>query len=90
MSITTEKKHELFGEFGRDENDVGSPEVQIAVLTERINNLSEHFKKFPKDNNSKRGFFVLIGRRKKLLAYLRRTDYAGFKSIVDKLGIRAR
>ncbi len=90
MSITRSKKKEIFEEFGRDVNDVGSPEVQIAVLTERINNLSLHFKKFPKDNNSKRGFFILIGRRKKLLAYLRRKNYSRFKSLIAELGIRAK
>lgn len=90
MSITTEKKKELIEKFGRTPNDVGSAEVQIALLTERINNLSEHFKRFPKDNNSKRGFFVLIGRRKKLLAYLRRKDYKRFKSLTKELDIRAR
>ncbi len=90
MSITAEKKKELIEKFGRTPDDVGSAEVQIALLTERINNLSEHFKRFPKDNNSKRGFFVLIGRRKKLLAYLRRKDYKRFKSLTEELDIRAR
>ncbi len=90
MSITAEKKQEIFEKFGKTPDDVGSAEVQIALLTERINNLSAHFKTFPKDNNSKRGFFVLIGRRKKLLAYLRRTDYKRFRSLTQELGIRAR
>ncbi|MCD6501984.1 30S ribosomal protein S15 [bacterium] len=88
MSITKTRKKEIMDEFGRKPGDVGSPEVQIAVLTERINQLSEHFRQHPKDNNSKRGFFILIGRRKKLLAYLRRKDYATYKTLIAKLGIR--
>ena len=90
MSITAEKKREIIENYGHTPEDAGSTEVQIAILTERINNLSQHFKTFPKDNNSKRGFFVLIGRRKKLLAYLRRKDYKRFKSLTQELGIRVR
>ena len=88
MSIRPSKKREIMEKYGRDADDVGSPEVQIALLTERINLLSEHFKRFPKDNNSKRGFFILIGRRKKLLAYLRRKDFPRYKSLIAELGIR--
>lgn len=88
MSITATKKKELIEKFGRKSGDVGSPEVQIAVLTERIKKLSEHFKEFPKDNNSKRGFLILIGRRRKLLAYLRRKNYVAYKSLIAELGIR--
>ncbi len=88
MSISKSRKTELMSQFARQPGDVGSPEVQIAVLTERINQLSEHFRKNPKDNNSKRGFFILIGRRKKLLAYLRRKNYIRYKSLIAELGIR--
>ncbi|RKZ29781.1 30S ribosomal protein S15 [bacterium] len=88
MSITKTKKKEIFEKFSREPGDVGSPEVQIALLTERINKLSEHFRQNPKDNNSKRGFFILIGRRKRLLAYLRRKNYTRYKSLIVELGIR--
>ncbi|MCK5832290.1 30S ribosomal protein S15 [bacterium] len=88
MSITKTKKAEIISDFGRRPDDVGSPEVQIAILTERITQLSMHFKEHPKDNNSKRGFHILIGRRKKLLAYLRNEDYATYKTLIAKLGIR--
>lgn len=88
MSITKTRKSEVMEQFGRTAGDVGSPEVQIAVLTERINHLSEHFRAHPKDNNSKRGFFILIGRRKKLLAYLRSKNFATYKALIAKLGIR--
>jgi len=88
LSITVAKKNELKEKFGRHATDVGSPELQIAVLTERINRLSDHFKENPKDNNSKRGFFILIGRRKKLLSYLRRKDYQSYKALIKELGLR--
>jgi len=88
VSITKTKKGEIMQNFARKPGDVGSPEVQIAVLTERINQLSAHFKQHPKDNNSKRGFFILIGRRRKLLAYLRNKDYATYKTLIAQLGIR--
>ena len=88
--LTSEEKQNIVKEYEIHEGDTGSPEVQIALLTERINNLSEHFKRFPKDNNSKRGFFVMIGRRKKLLSYLRREDFGTYKDLIAELGIRAK
>jgi small subunit ribosomal protein S15 len=88
LSITVTEKREVIEKFARHQNDVGSPEVQIAILTERINQLSAHFKKTPKDNNSKRGFFILIGRRKRLLAYLREKNYERYKTLIAELKIR--
>ena len=88
MAITATAKREIIEKFARHEGDVGSSEVQIAVLTERINQLSAHFKQGPKDNNSKRGFFILIGRRKRLLTYLREKNYERYKSLIAELKIR--
>lgn len=88
MSIKPAQKKEIIEKFARKEGDVGSSEVQIAILTEHINNLSDHFSAFPKDNNSKRGFFIMIGRRKRLLSYLRKKDYNRYKSLIAELGIR--
>jgi len=88
LSITKIRKNEIMEEFGRKPGDVGSSEVQIAVLTERINHLSEHFRLNPKDNNSKRGFHILIGRRRRLLAYLKRKNYTSYKQLIAKLGLR--
>ena len=83
-----ERKQEIIKQFARHEGDVGSPEVQVAILTERIRELTEHFKKHPKDNNSKRGFFIMIGRRKKLLNYLKRKDYNRYRELIARLGLR--
>ncbi len=83
-----ERKQEIIKEFARHEGDVGSPEVQVAILTERIRELTEHFKRHPKDNNSKRGFFIMIGRRKKLLNYLKRKDYNRYRELIARLGLR--
>ena len=83
-----ERKQEIIKQFARHEGDVGSPEVQVAILTERIRELTEHFKRHPKDNNSKRGFFILIGKRKKLLNYLRRKDYERYRQLISTLGLR--
>ncbi|HDG67947.1 MAG TPA: 30S ribosomal protein S15 [candidate division Zixibacteria bacterium] len=83
-----ERKQEIIKQFARHEKDVGSPEVQVAILTERIRELTEHFKKHPKDNNSKRGFFIMIGRRKKLLNYLKRKDYNRYRELIARLGLR--
>lgn len=83
-----ERKQEIIKQFARSEGDVGSPEVQIALLTERIKELTQHFKRHPKDNNSKRGFFILIGKRKRLLNYLRRKDYARYREVIKRLGLR--
>ena len=83
-----ERKQEIIKQFARHEKDVGSPEVQVAILTERIRELTEHFKRHPKDNNSKRGFFIMIGRRKKLLNYLKRKDYNRYRELIARLGLR--
>lgn len=87
MSFTSEVKKKIVNEFSRHEKDTGSPEVQIALMSQRIKNLTEHFKNFPKDNNSKRGLLRLIGRRKRLLRYLEKTDSLKYAEITKKLGI---
>ena len=88
MSITKEVKSKLIDEFKINENDTGSTEVQVAILTERIKNLSEHFKFHKKDNHSKRGFMALINRRKRLLNYLKRKDFDKYQEVIKKLGLR--
>lgn len=88
MSITLEKKKELIGQFKRHEGDTGSPEVQVAILTERINNLTEHFKVHAKDHHSRRGLLKLVGRRKNLLNYLQRLDIERYRKLVVSLGLR--
>ncbi len=88
MSITKEKKIELREQFGHHERDVGSSEVQIAVLTERIKNLTEHLKENKKDFSSKRGLLRLVVRRRKLLDYLKREDANQYKEIIKVLGLR--
>jgi len=88
MSITAEKKKELIKKFALHENDTGSPEVQIAILTERIKNLTEHIKANKKDLHSRRGLIGMVNKRRKLLNYLKRTDEERYKKIVKELGIR--
>ena len=88
MSITTARKAELIKTYGTKSGDTGSPEVQIAVLSERINNLTEHFKSHVKDNHSRRGLLKLVSQRRQLLDYLTRTDEGRYKSLIGKLGIR--
>ncbi len=86
--IDKERKRELIEKFGRREGDVGSPEVQIALLTERIRQLTQHFAKHPKDTNSKRGFMVMIGKRRRLLSYLKRKNYDAYRKLIAELGLR--
>ncbi len=86
--ITAEKKLELIKEFGRAEGDTGSPEVQVAILSHRIKNLTEHLKENPKDHASRRGLFMLIGKRKGLLDYLERKDIERYRELISKLNIR--
>ena len=86
--ISKEKKTELIGAYGRKEGDTGSPEVQIAVLTERIRELTEHIKKNPKDHHSGRGLLKMVGKRRGLLDYLKETDIDGYRALIEKLGIR--
>ena len=86
--ITKEKKAEIIKEYALKEGDTGSPEVQIAVLTEQINRLTEHFKAHKHDYHSQRGLMKMVGRRKKLLAYLKKTDLDRYKTLIAKLGLR--
>jgi len=88
MSITSDKKAELIGKFGDSEGDTGKSEVQIAIITERIKNLTEHSKIHKKDNNSKRGLLQLVGQRRKLLNYLISKDIERYRAIVKDLGLR--
>lgn len=86
--MTTEKKAEIIKEFGRTPNDTGSPEVQVALLTERINTLTEHLKENKKDHHSRRGLLKMVGRRRNLLAYLKDRDLEGYRALIAKLGLR--
>ena len=86
--MTKERKQELIKNYKRDDKDTGSPEVQIALLTERINELTEHLKVHKKDNHSRRGLLKMVGKRRNLLNYLARRDEAKYKEIVEKLNLR--
>lgn len=86
--ITTEKKAKAIKATQRDKNDVGSPEVQASILTERIKELTEHLKVHKKDNHSRRGLLQMVGKRKKLLKYLKEKDYGSYKATIEKLGLR--
>ena len=88
MSITAERKTALVGEFAQKSGDTGSPEVQVAILTERINNLTEHFKTHTKDNHSRRGLLKLVSQRRSLLDYLKSKDESRYRTLIEKLGIR--
>ncbi|HEU5047956.1 MAG TPA: 30S ribosomal protein S15 [Rickettsiales bacterium] len=88
MSITTEKKTKLIKDFATGKSDTGSPEVQIALLTERITNLSKHFETHKKDHHSRHGLLILVGRRKRLLEYLKNKDFDGYSALIKKLGLR--
>ncbi len=88
MSITTGRKAEVIKTHAKTKGDTGSPEVQVAILSERINNLTEHFKTHVKDNHSRRGLLKLVSTRRTLLDYLKRIDETRYKAIIDKLGIR--
>ncbi len=88
MSVTAGRKAEVMKEFARKPGDTGSPEVQVAILSERINNLTEHFKSHVKDNHSRRGLLKMVSQRRTLLDYLRRTNEASYKTLIEKLGIR--
>ena len=88
MSITAERKAELIQKFATNAGDTGSPEVQVAVLTERINNLTEHFKDHKKDNHSRRGLLKMVSQRRKLLDYLRSKEEARYQTLIKELGIR--
>jgi small subunit ribosomal protein S15 len=88
MSITPERKAELISKFATNEGDTGSPEVQVAVLTERILNLTEHFKAHKKDNHSRRGLLTLVSTRRSLLDYLKKKDNARYLALIKELGLR--
>ena len=86
--ITTEKKSAAIKNTARSKTDVGSPEVQVSILTERIKELTEHLKVHKKDNHSRRGLLQMVGKRKKLLSYLKEKDYKSYKATIEKLGLR--
>jgi small subunit ribosomal protein S15 len=88
MTITVERKAALIKEHGRTEGDTGSPEVQVAILTERIANLTEHFKTHAKDNHSRRGLLMLVNNRRSLLSYLKKIDQDRYLALIGKLGLR--
>lgn len=86
--LVTDKKQEIITSFKRHDSDTGSPEVQIAILTERINYLTEHFKVHKKDHHSRRGLLKIVGQRRRLLDYLKKKDVERYRAIIEKLGIR--
>ena len=86
--ISSEKKQEIVAEFGKDAKDTGSPEVQVAILTARIQELQEHFNKHPKDHHSRRGLLKMVGQRRNLLAYLKSKDVERYRVLIEKLGLR--
>ena len=88
MSVTAERKQEIIKDNAQNKGDTGSPEVQVAILTERINNLTEHFKSHAKDNHSRRGLLMLVNKRRSLLDYLRKKDAERYTNLIAKLGLR--
>ena len=88
MPLAREAKEGIVAEYARSETDTGSPEVQIALLTERIKSLTEHLRTFPKDNHSRRGLLKLVGQRRRLLAYLMHKDNARYRAVIGGLGLR--
>ncbi len=88
MSITPERKQELISEYRHNEGDTGSPEVQVAILSERIRNLTEHLKEHQKDVHSRRGLLMLVGQRRSLLDYVRKKDEGRYRSLIQRLGLR--
>lgn len=88
MSLTAERKQALMSEFATATGDTGSPEVQVAILSERIKNLTEHFKTHKKDNHSRRGLLALVSQRRSLLDYLKRKDESRYSTLIEKLGLR--
>ena len=88
MSITADRKQELINEYGLKPGDTGSPEVQVAILTERIKNLTEHMKEHKKDFHSRRGLLIMVGQRRRLLDYTRKKEQARYESLIKRLGIR--
>ena len=88
MSVTAERKQEIINDNAREKGDTGSPEVQVAILTERINNLTQHFKTHAKDNHSRRGLLMMVNQRRSLLDYLRGKDESRYTDLIAKLGLR--
>ncbi len=88
MTLTKEAKQEIVGKHGRSESDTGSAEVQIALLTARVNELTEHLRAHPKDHYSRRGLLKLVGRRRRLLQYLQRRNLEGYRALIQELGLR--
>ena len=88
MSITAETKTKIIKDHGRGKDDTGSPEVQVAILTSRIQTLTDHFKTHAKDNHSRRGLLKLVGQRRRLLAYLMKKDSARYRTVIGRLGLR--
>ncbi len=86
--ISRERKEQIVADYGRTPGDTGSPEVQIAILTARINDLTEHFKSNPKDHHSRRGLLKMVGQRRGLLAYLKKSDIERYRSLIERLGLR--
>jgi small subunit ribosomal protein S15 len=86
--ITTEQKHSLVGEYGESDKDTGKPEVQIALFTARINDLTEHLKTHPKDHTSRRGLLKMVGKRRRLLDYLQAREIDRYRAVIARLGIR--
>ena len=88
MSITAERKQELIKEYATKEGDTGSPEVQVAILSERINNLTEHLKTHGKDNHSRRGLLMMVGQRRRLLDYTKKKSQQRYETLIGRLGLR--
>ena len=88
MALSKDRKTEVIGTYKTHEGDTGSPEVQVALLSERINYLTEHFKAHAKDHHSRRGLLMLVGRRRRFLTYLQRTDLEGYRALIKELGLR--
>jgi len=88
MTLTKEAKQEVVGTYGKSDSDTGSPEVQVALLTTRINELTEHLRDHKKDHHSRRGLLKMVGQRRRLLGYLRRHDIDRYRSLVQELGLR--
>ena len=88
MSLTKEQKQELIGKYGRSDGDTGSAEVQVALLTERINELTEHLREHKKDHHSRRGLLMLVGKRRRLLKYLQASDIDRYRALIQELGLR--
>ena len=88
MTLTVESKREVVGKFGRDDSDTGSPEVQVALLTARINHLTEHLREHKKDHHSRRGLLMLVGQRRRLLKYLQAKDVDRYRRLIGELGLR--